>query len=372
MSPEILDFEKLLRPISDEQPSGPELKEDERLRSVYQAVKDARETARVAEKKIYQAMWLEDGDISALERPDWRKVHDLASTVLAEQSKDLWIASWFIESLVRLHGIVGLRDGFRLTREIVERFWDGIHPRPDEEGYTTTVAQLTGLNGDDSEGALIAPIDRIPITAAGSVPALSSADYKHAVELDKLDVDKKAQRIERGAVALETFHQAVRESSVDFFKGLLDDLQQTIDEFFKLGEALETRCGTGPDGYPAAPPTSAIRSALVDVRDRVQSLAKDVLGIEGEGESEAGEGEAGVAGAAAAGKKGMSRDEAFRQLLQVAEFFRRTEPHSPVSYALEQAVRWGRMSLPELLAELIGDTAARDDLFKRMGLPKQE
>lgn len=371
MSPEILDFEKLLRPISDDQPSGPELKEDERLRSMYQAVKDARETARVAEKKIYQAMWLEDGDISKLEKPDWRKVHDLASTVLAEHSKDLWIAAWLIEALLRLHGVVGLRDGFRLTREIVERFWDGIHPRPDEEGYATTVAQLTGLNGDDSEGALIAPIDRIPITAAGNVPALSSADYKHALELDKLDVDKKTERIERGAVALETFHQAVRESSAEFFKALLDDLQQAIDEFFRLGEALESRCGAGADGYPAAPPTSAIRSALTDVRDRVQSLAKDVLGIEDAGV----EGEATAEGAAAAGgagKKGMSRDEAFRQLLQVAEFFRRTEPHSPVSYALEQAVRWGRMSLPELLSELIGDSAARDDLFKRMGLPKQE
>ena len=48
-----------------------------------------------------------------------------------------------------------------------------------------------------------------------------------------------------------------------------------------------------------------------------------------------------------------TREDAFRALLQVADYFKRTEPHSPVAYSLEQAVRWGRMPLPELLTELI-------------------
>ncbi len=374
-TPDILDFDKLLRPISEGQPAGSELKEDDRTRAVYQAVKDARETARAAEKKLYQAAWLDEGDTSALQRPDWAKVHSLASDVLAQHSKDLWVASWFIEALARLHGFAGLRDGFRLTRELVERFWDGIHPRPDEEGYATTVAQLVGLNGDDSEGALVAPIDHIPITAAGAVRALSSADYKHALELDKLDPERRAQRIERGAVSLEVCEKAVRDSSADFFRSLLDDLQQAIDEFFRLGEALESRCGNSPDGYPTAPPTSAIRGALTDVRDRVQNLSRDLLGVE-LGSEQSGTDAAGASdggsSASGGGRKGMNRDEAFRQLLQVADFFRRTEPHSPVSYALEQAVRWGRMALPELLSELISDPNARDNLFKLVGLPNKE
>jgi type VI secretion system protein ImpA len=66
----------------------------------------------------------------------------------------------------------------------------------------------------------------------------------------------------------------------------------------------------------------------------------------------------------------VTRDDALNALLQVADYFRRTEPHSPVSYSLEQAVRWGRMSLPELLAELIPDEAARTQLSLRAGIPK--
>ena len=65
----------------------------------------------------------------------------------------------------------------------------------------------------------------------------------------------------------------------------------------------------------------------------------------------------------------MNREEAHRNLLQVAKFFRETEPHSPVPYMLEQAVRWGNLSLPELLSELITDDRARQDYFKMTGIP---
>jgi predicted component of type VI protein secretion system len=67
-----------------------------------------------------------------------------------------------------------------------------------------------------------------------------------------------------------------------------------------------------------------------------------------------------------------TREDAFRDLLEIADFFRRTEPHTVVSYALEQIVRWGRMSLPELLAELIPEEPSRKNLFKQVGIKSPE
>src|SRR5262249_7477380 len=64
----------------------------------------------------------------------------------------------------------------------------------------------------------------------------------------------------------------------------------------------------------------------------------------------------------------QTRDEALRALSEVATYFRRTEPHSPLSYAAEQLVRWGRLPLPELLTELIPDNASRDYLFTLVGM----
>jgi type VI secretion system protein ImpA len=44
-----------------------------------------------------------------------------------------------------------------------------------------------------------------------------------------------------------------------------------------------------------------------------------------------------------------------RRLAAVAEYFRQHEPHSPVSYLVQRAVRWGEMSLEDWLREVIND-----------------
>jgi type VI secretion system protein ImpA len=66
------------------------------------------------------------------------------------------------------------------------------------------------------------------------------------------------------------------------------------------------------------------------------------------------------------------REQAFKTLLQLADFFRRNEPHSPLSYTIEQAVRWGRMPLPDLMDESIADENARQNVFRLAGIRKPD
>jgi type VI secretion system protein ImpA len=63
-----------------------------------------------------------------------------------------------------------------------------------------------------------------------------------------------------------------------------------------------------------------------------------------------------------------SREQALRMLEQVAEFFEKTEPHSFLAYTLSEAVRRGRMSLPELLAEVLQDETARHAMLTALGI----
>jgi type VI secretion system protein ImpA len=115
------------------------------------------------------------------------------------------------------------------------------------------------------------------------------------------------------------------------------------------------------------PPSSRIREALDDCLRLCRLLTKDILHRE-----EPGTGEVGVTAAEKSGSTDGSgvatRQEALRTLLRVSEYFRRTEPHSPISYALEQAVRWAHMPLPELLSELVTDRSTREEIFKRTGI----
>jgi type VI secretion system protein ImpA len=53
-----------------------------------------------------------------------------------------------------------------------------------------------------------------------------------------------------------------------------------------------------------------------------------------------------------------SREDAYRQLSEIADYIAKVEPHSPTPYLVRRAVSWGEMSLAELLKELVGDNPA--------------
>src|SRR5262249_55848947 len=291
---------------------------------------------------------------------DWRQVVQLGTKALAEQSKDLEITAYLIEALVRQHGFAGLRDGFRLARGLVENYWEGLYPQPDEDGLETRVAALTGLNGDDAEGTLLVPIARVPLTEATSVGRLDSTHYQQAVSLARQTDSKiREQKLAAGTLPLEAFQNAVAESSAPFYKDLVEDLSQCLEEFTQLGTALDARC----NGH--APPSFQIRTALESCLDVLKDVARAKLAAAPQptAETPTANGAPASAGATASDEAldGLrSRDDAFRHLLHVAAFFQRTEPHSIVPYALEQVVRWGRTSLPDLLTELIPDDTPRN------------
>lgn len=373
-SPEVLDFAKLTAPIAGENPAGRPLREEIAHDAVYYVLKDVRSTARALERQ----MAFGGDEALSDQRPDWRPILDKAPTVIAEQSKDLEVTGWLIEALVRQHGFAGLRDGFRLARELVEGFWESLYPLPDEEGVETRVSPLAALNGVDTDGVLIDSILNVPITEATTGRAFGVAGYRQAVEVEQIsDPSKRAARIGHGAADMKDVREAISATSRDFFRTLLDDVAACAEEWEKLGRVLDEKCGRGPDGFPAAPPSSNIRNALQSCRDTVKQIARDVLGTDTPAAAAAGGGQPAAAGAGAApqalGGPIRTREDAFRMLLEVAEFFKGTEPHSLVSYRLEETVRLGRMSLPELLSELIPQENARTEAMKLVGVrPKTE
>lgn len=363
-SPQVLDIEKLLAPISDAQPTGLNPREDGAASTAHRNIRDARKQARDIENLLSRG---EDG---GGRMPDWGTVQDSAVEFLSTHAKDLDIAGYLTEALAREEGFAGLRDAFRLAREMVEKYWDNLHPMPDEEGMATRVAVYKGLNGEEQDGALIIPINNIAITN-GSSGGFSRADYESAVLLESVgDPDRKRARIEAGQLSLQMFQQAVRETPASFYQNLVDDMNGAISEFDLLTKALEERCGRDGSGEVIAPPSSNISRALRDCLEVVQKVAKDKVGT-ATAAAETGaaaETAGGVAAGGAVQSNGTwDREAAFRRIQQLSEEFRRNDPQTLMWYALEQALRWGRMPLPELLNEFIPDSGARSK-FEWLGI----
>src|SRR5688572_13873787 len=202
-SPAVLDIEELLKPIAEGSPTGANLREDFSPTSPYQTLKDARNKARRLEREN-----VGDGELPPA---DWKPILNNVPQILKEKAKDLEITVWYIEALVRSHQIPGLRDGFKLAKEMVVRFWDNLHPMPDaEDGLLKRTAPFTGLNGEDGDGTLINPINNIRLTQGKNAGPFTRASFRQAADLDSVtDPDKRRARVERGAVSMDKFLQAV-------------------------------------------------------------------------------------------------------------------------------------------------------------------
>lgn len=366
-TPQLFDIEELLQPIEGDAETGIDLREN--ASADYYTVKDARSAARAAER----SMDVEDDSGGLL--PEWRTILEVSPRILRTQAKDLEVTAWFIEALLRAQGYAGLRDGFALARGLVERFWDTLYPAPDEDGISTRVGPLTGLNGESADGTLIQPIRKVPLTLGDT--AYSLWQYEQAIELSKItDETRRQARIDNGAVTWEQFEQSVRETPASEFKTLVEDIQGAIDAFEALGKTLYDKAGYD------APPAGNIRNVLTAALDAVNYAARDRLAtLSGDEPAEAaapsgpadpvassgGGGTVAAAAKAQASGAVATREEGFKVLLQVADFFRKTEPHSPISYTLEEVVRRGRMPLQELLQELITDEETRRQFFIASG-----
>lgn len=374
-SPDVLEFAKLLAPIPGDNPAGTDLRANAGPTSIYYQAKDGRSTARALERQI-------EGGLEDVATPDWKVVVAACTKALRESTKDLELTAYLIEALCRTNGFAGLRDGFKLARGLVEQFWDGLFPTPDEEGVATRVAPLAGLNGDDSEGTLIAPVNRVPITDSPSHGRLTYANYLQAVATAKiLDAKVREKKIAAGAMNMELIQKAVDETPAAFYRAAADDIVAALDEFAKLGQTLDAKAG------PAAPPTTAIRTALENVHSAIKDVAKAKIAVTqtapaADKAGEDGKDKKGDA-AAANGKPPAeeegerlpsirTREDALNAILKLADYFRRTEPHSLVPFALEQSVRWARMPIQDLILELVPDEGPRKALFKQVGIRPPE
>ena len=360
---ELIDFAMLMENVSDASPAGTDPRIDISPTSQYYQLKDIRGQARANER----AMLAEDEDFQAL-ISEWRPLAEKIPALLSHDVKDLEYAAWLIEAWCRTDGFVGLAAGFKTTRLLIEHFWSSLYPLPDEDGMEIRVAPLIGLNGYEGDGALITPILSIPLTDVTAHGQFACWQYQRAADISRKDEKRQKQKADAGIASLEQIKDAVNETTAAFYLCLKQQIEQAIAEFALLSQAMDNAM----DGEPQ--PTSAISKALQKCLDAVLYLAADKL-AQGEAaaamQAEVNDGDS-ITVADPVAQQVQSREQVLHSLKQAAEFFRKTEPHSPISYALEQVVHWSSLSLPELLQELIDDNNSRNQYFRLAGIPQNK
>ncbi len=356
--PEGFDLAALLAPISAEAPAGADLREDASPQSTYFRLRDARSDARAAERAA------DAGGGEGGVPQEWRTIRELALDALATQSKDIEIAAWLCEAMLRLDRLAGLAAGFQLLAGIAENFWDVFFPAADEEGLAGRLAAIAGLNGMGREGTLIQPLRRITLFLRPDGAPFEFWQYEQSRELAGIgDAARRQQRLDAGVVPFETVESEARAAEPARFGSLRDTSAAAAAAWQALGGILDARAGG------EAPATGQVRDLLGQIREAAERWAPPAADAAVPPPAPAAPGDAaGAAPGSAPPGRLATRDDALRLLTEIAEFFHRTEPHSPLAYTLQEAARRARLTWPELLAEIVPDAGSRAAILSRLGI----
>lgn len=372
MAEDPIDVEALLQPLdTGEGGAGEDLRTDYSPTSPYQRLRDARSGAR-AEERARDA----EGDTDTSPAQGWRDVIKLGQEVLGQRSKDFEIAAWLAEGLVRHYGLAGLGAGAKVIGGLCAQFWDGGFPQPNEDGLEDRNSPIGGLAGAGADGTVMQPLRRIPLFQRADGTPVGLYLYDQAEETAALASEERREA--RYAAGVPQMSALEAEARLD--RGRLIATWRAATQALEDWRGMEARLSEsfGSD----APPTRNVTKLL----ERMIEVAAQLGGAPDTPAEESAETADGGEGAPAGGGAGMvqggiavagpgqirSRDDALKALDKVAEYFRKTEPHSPLAYTLEEAVRRGRMTLPELLAEVLPDLDTRNQMLIRLGIRPEE
>ena len=333
----MFNLEDLLAPVSADNPCGEDL--------AYSSELDAIEAARLADDPtLDQGEWK-----TALKAADWPFVAASCAKLIRSRSKDLKLAVWLTEASAKTGGLRGLGDSLLLVAGLCERYWDGLYPLPDEGSFEQRVGYL---------GLLEVRVRQL----AREVKLTEGRAAGYSL------VEVAAARL-RGPDAIKDVESAKLGTSRGFFQVLLDDSAHCLSAIAQLRRVTNERLDIDGPGFKDA------REALEDVIRFARPGARDP---QAQDESAATPEPAPDNGAAPhqlarqprpAGGALQTRAQALAQLRAVAEYFRHTEPHSPVAYLAERAATWGEQSLHVWLRGVVKDPAVCAQLEEMLGVP---
>jgi type VI secretion system protein ImpA len=322
----MLNLERLLAPVSAAQPCG----EDLAFSSEIDAIVRARQAD---DPSLQQGAWVTD-----LKEADWKFVGRQCAQLIETRSKDLQLAVWLAEACVRTAGLRAFGDSLLLTATLCERYWDGLYPLPDEDGVERRIGNLAWL------ASRIAPWLRgVPVTDGADGHALRDFDVARA----------------QGGEALAKLEGARQRTSQAFYTNLMRDCEHCAAALDRLEKSVDAVLKADGPSFSAA--RSGLESLVMVIKPALkEALAAPVAG--------------GVVVAAPVQSSSspagplQSRAQALAQLRAVADYFRRTEPHSPVAYLADKAAHWGEQPLHVWLRAVVKDDAAFANIEEMLGV----
>ena len=349
---------RCLTPVSDDQPCG---QSEEAASSVISQIETTidsiHESLRTGFGEAVRDENTSGFDIASVGRDASDLVEQIA-TCMESECKSTILASYLPQLMLIEYGLEGFAGGLDVFRELLDRFENLVFPR-DREKLMSFLRRGVFVGNDDKVTDNFKLFLYQPVTEGKRLPYALLRNSR--IRSANTDVEAK-------------YAHDASSSSVEFYVHTIGDLEALIESAKsankKVGELLED------------PMFEIVSYSFVDSLERMLSIVTNLatencsgyppVEAEETEEEDSGAGGAPKAAAAVTGEI-ATREQAIDLLGRIADFFHRTERHSPVSYRIRETIRWCKMDLPELLQELLhDDQGPLDELGKRVGFRAME
>jgi len=324
-----LQTSELLQPIPGDNPGGSDIR--------YEPIFDKIKQARIEEDDLPTGDWTRERKTA-----DFAQVIKLSTEVLTKQSKDLQVAAWLTEALLKREGIGGLKSGLELLGSLLTEFWDHLYPEIDDDDLEFRVAPLVWV-----AQYLENPIRLIPIDVQGH----TIFDYRDAqavgYEEDADSYEKKDARkaaLDSGKISAEVFDAAYAATSKAWYKHLIADIDGSVAASRNLEKVSDEKF------LDIAPRFEPLRTALNEVRQTAsQLLAKrletdpDPIEAVPVAEIVVGGGEQPAETGGTLSATPRSRSDAEARVAAAARYLRAERRTDPSPYLLLRGFRWGEL-----------------------------
>ncbi len=365
-------MENLSLPISDDAVCGEYLKANKTL---YRALRNNFNQAQSSYRQLMESPdAMSDKELLEGNANNWRALGESCRECLQNNSKDVEVFCWFISAqLFTPDPLNNLRDALKVFVQVIDAQWVDLQPKPPVEKLKSNetseherewaefkVKPLWQLAGEsESSGLLAMPLSNLPLIGTINYTQFFSAERSGSLQLLKEESKQyfagNSNLLQEKIVALDAILKEVAklEKSVNqhclkvqaksiSFKFILKVINNLLGAMqYLLGDSFATWPLNVIEQQQSAAPDS-VDAQLADTKQNepaaVESKNNSVSQVQLSVNTEL-----------------YHRDQAFEQLRTIADFFRRTEPHSPIYMLLERSIRWGYMSLPQLLDEMVGD-----------------
>lgn len=271
-----------------------------------------------------------------------------------ENSKHLELAWFILMARGYIEGLPGISAGVELFERLLSRYPDEVHPVPGDEKDTLRRAIISRID------------DPRVVASVGSVPIVNRRFAEKEYTLNQLlrikgEASWAARYESKGVEKDDARAESARSAAASLDAGIAATFAEDPGFFTRLGEQARTLSDalTRLEAASGSGTKSPFEKIMLMV-DLLKGVVTEALGVTGTGDGLADAGSSAVGGEQATPVVGIrGREDVRKNISLVIQYYKKSEPTSPVPHLLSRVLRVVDMNFMQIVAEfkLAGDPA---------------